>query len=87
MWSQFKEQELAQTGNSRRANTGVCRGGRILASSVLLIFTVFAISAWAQTTINQGDIVVVFANAFGGSGGIAKPVQCDDDRCAAAAAR
>src|SRR5712671_2788914 len=72
MWSQFKAQGLAQTQIWRRAIVGVRRSGRILASSVLLIFTAFSISAWAQTTINAGDIVVVFGNAFGGSGGIYK---------------
>src|SRR5690348_5052847 len=40
--------------------------GRILGLPILLLLTVGSMSAWAQTTpINAGDIVVVFANAFG----------------------
>src|SRR5579883_3169035 len=41
-----------------------------LTASILLVLTVFAMSAVAQTTITPGDMVVVFGNAFGGAGGI-----------------
>src|SRR5260370_23924111 len=68
----FKVRAGVQTKNSIIASHSAYRGGRILASSVLLILTLFSISAWAQVTVSPGDIVVTLPNAFGGSGGIVK---------------
>jgi len=39
---------------------------------VFLMLTLYSASAWAQTPIKTGDIVVPFGNAFGGKGGILK---------------
>ncbi len=58
-------------GTASNSNQKSSRG-RIPAFSILFLLTVGSISAQAQTTINQGDVVVVFAQFFGGFGAILK---------------
>jgi len=86
MRPQFKAQTLVQTKHTRCASPGMYRSRGLLALSVLLILTLGSIPAWAQVTLSPGDILVVDANAFGGTGGVIKvnpstggqtPVACN----------